>query len=218
MDRMSLLKKAADCADWQDFSLVNLCDLRVLCGFFSKVQDFHGFCLMKIAVGTLNPVKVTAVTTMFQRVWPEAEIVPVSVPSGVSAMPMTDAETIAGARNRAVAARAVLDADFGVGLEGGVHQEIFGLALQGWVVVVDGDGREGIGGAARIPLPEHIAQRVRSGEELGHVMDDVLGNHNTKQKGGAVGALTHGLVLRQGTFAIAVAYALAPFVSPELYS
>ncbi|NKQ35124.1 MAG: inosine/xanthosine triphosphatase [Chloroflexi bacterium] len=172
---------------------------------------------MKIAVGTLNPVKITAVTSMFQRIWPEAEIIPVAVPSGVSAMPMTDAETIAGACNRAVAARAALNADFGVGLEGGVHPEPFGLALQGWVVVVDGHGREGIGGAARIPLPQHIAQRVLDGEELGHVMDDVLDNHNTKQKGGAVGALTNGLVMRQETFAIAVAYALAPFISPELY-
>lgn len=172
---------------------------------------------MKIAVGSLNPVKVTAVTDIFLRVWPEAEIVPVSVPSGVSAMPLTDAETLAGARNRAVAARAALDADFGVGLEGGVHPEPFGLALQGWVVVVAGNGREGIGGAARIPLPAYIAQRVQNGEELGHVMDDVLGDHNTKQKGGAVGALTGGLVMRQETFALAVAYALAPFVSPELY-
>ncbi|HID54440.1 MAG TPA: inosine/xanthosine triphosphatase [Anaerolineae bacterium] len=173
---------------------------------------------MKIAVGTLNPVKIAAVTSMFQRVWPEAEIIPVAVPSGVSAMPMTDAETIAGARNRAIAARAALDADFGVGLEGGVHPEPFGLALQGWVAVVNGDGREGIGGAARIPLPEHIAQRVRRGEELGRVMDDVLGDHNTKQKGGAVGALTNGLVMRQETFALAVAYALAPFISPQLYN
>ncbi|HFQ93862.1 MAG TPA: inosine/xanthosine triphosphatase [Anaerolineae bacterium] len=173
---------------------------------------------MKIAVGSLNPVKVTAVAATFQRVWPEAEIAPVSVPSGVSNMPMTDAETIAGARNRAAAARAALSADFGVGLEGGVHPEPFGLALQGWVVVVDRYGREGIGGAARIPLPEHIARRVLNGEELGHVMDDVLGDHNTKQKGGAVGALTNGLVMRQETFALAVAYALAPFVSPELYS
>ena len=155
---------------------------------------------------------------MFQCIWPEAEIVPVSVPSGVSNMPMTDAETIAGARNRATAARAALDAAFGVGLEGGVHPEPFGLALQGWVVVVDGNGREGIGGAARIPLPEQIARRVLDGAELGHVMDDVLGDHNTKQKGGAVGALTNGLVMRQETFAIAVAYALAPFISSELYN
>lgn len=172
---------------------------------------------MKVAVGSLNPVKITAVAATITRIWPEAEIVPVDVPTGVSDMPLSDDETITGARNRARAARAELDADLGVGLEGGVHPAASGLLLQGWVVVVDRNGREGIGGAARLPLPTHIAQRVRNGEELGPVMDDVLDDHNTKQKGGAVGALTAGLVNRDETFAVAVGYALAPFVSPQLY-
>jgi non-canonical (house-cleaning) NTP pyrophosphatase len=48
-------------------------------------------------------------------------------------------------------------------------------------------------------------------------MDELVGQQNVKQKGGAVGALTAGLVLRQETFAVAVAYALAPFVSPSFY-
>jgi inosine/xanthosine triphosphatase len=172
---------------------------------------------MKIAVGSTNPVKVTAVTTMISRVWPTAQIVPISVPTGVSAMPMTDAETIEGARNRAEAAREAAGANLGIGLEGGVHPEPFGLVLQGWVVIVDADGRATFGGCPRLPLPLHIAVRVQNGEELGHVMDDVLNDHNVKQKGGAVGALTHNLVMREEAFATAVAYALAPFVSPELY-
>lgn len=173
---------------------------------------------MKVAVGSLNPVKVTAVTTIFKRVWPEAEIVPVSVPTGVSAMPMSDEETRTGARNRAIAAREALAADFGVGLEGGVQQEAFGLVLHGWVVIVAGDGRVGIGGCPRLQLPEHIALRVQNGAELGDVMDDILNDHNIKQKGGAVGALTNNLVVRGEAFSTAVAYALAPFVSPDLYS
>lgn len=172
---------------------------------------------MKIAVGSTNPVKVEAVRVMVRRVWPEAEVVALDVPSGVRAMPMTDQETLAGARSRAQAARQAALADLGVGLEGGVNPEPFGLALHGWAVVVDGNGREGIGGGARLPLPPAIAQRVLAGKELGSVMDDILGDHNVKQKGGAVGALTAGLVLRQETFAIAVAYALSPFIVPELH-
>lgn len=172
---------------------------------------------MKVAVGSLNPVKVTAVQMTFSRVWPEVEVVAVDVPTGVSDMPMSDEETITGARNRAHAARSQADADFGVGLEGGVHPSADGLLLQGWVVVVDRNGREGIGGAARLPLPQHIARRIYAGEELGPIMDDVLNDHNIKQKGGAVGALTAGLVNRDETFAVAVGYALAPFVSAQLY-
>ncbi len=130
---------------------------------------------------------------------------------------MNDEETIAGARNRAVAARRTAQADMGIGLEGGVHPTPMGLFLQGWVVIVDSNGREGIGAAARLPLPSMIAERILAGEELGPIMDDLLNDHNVKQKGGAVGALTAGLVPRSQTFAIAVAYALAPFVSSRFY-
>lgn len=179
---------------------------------------------MIIAVGSTNPVKVAAVEETARRMWPDAQIVSLSVPSGVSSMPLSDAETLQGARNRAQTALAATGADLGIGLEGGVERErnragdeAAELYLQGWVVVMDRQGRSGVGGAARLPLPRAIAQRVLEGEELGAVMDEVLGETNIKQKGGAVGALTNGLVLRRETFAVAVAYALAPFVAPHLY-
>ena len=172
---------------------------------------------MKIAVGSQNPVKIAAVRRTLLPIWPEVDIVSISVPSGVSDMPMTDEETLAGAKNRAMAAREALDAEIGIGLEGGVHPEPFGLVLHGWVVMVHKDGRTGFGGGGRLPLPEPIAQRILAGQELGDIMDELLNDHNTKQKGGAVGALTKGLVLREETFALAVAYALGPFLAPELY-
>ncbi len=172
---------------------------------------------MKIAVGSTNPVKISAVRQMVERVWPDAIICPVAVSSGVSEMPHSDQETITGARNRAIAARLSQHADMGVGLEGGIQVEPFGMVLQGWVVIVDDNGREGVAAAARLPLPPLIARRIQAGEELGPIMDDLLEDHNTKQKGGAVGALTAGLVPRGDAFAIAVAYALAPFVSPAFY-
>ncbi len=172
---------------------------------------------MKIAVGSTNPVKLNAVRSMVLRMWPDAEVHPVAVLSGVSEMPQCDDETITGARTRAIAARQKIGADMGVGLEGGVHQEPLGLVLQGWVVIVDKNGREGIGAAGRLPLPTIIANRILTGEELGPVMDDLLNQHNVKQKGGAIGALTAGLVPRGDAFAIAVAYALAPFVAPDFY-
>lgn len=172
---------------------------------------------MRIAVGSTNPVKVAAVRAMALRRWPDAEIIAVAAPSGVTAMPLSDAESLTGARNRAIAAREQAAADLGIGLEGGVNPEPIGLVLHGWVVVVDGNGREGIGGAGRLPLPPAIAWCVLRGEELGPVMDDILGETEVRQKGGAVGALTAGLVMRQEAFALGVAYALSPFVAPQLY-
>ena len=172
---------------------------------------------MKIAVGSTNPVKVGAVQQMASRIWPTAEIIPVAVEPGIRSMPMSDEETLQGATNRARRALEQTAADLGAGLEGGVNQETTGLMLLGWVVVVDRNGRMGMGGTSRIPLPEKIANRVRAGEELGSVVDDLLNEQNVKQKGGAVSALTRGLVLREEAFAMAVAYALSPFISPELH-
>lgn len=173
---------------------------------------------MKIAVGSTNPVKVAAVRQVVRRVWPDAVVLPVEVSTGVSEMPMSDAESLAGARNRALQALAQAGAALGIGLEGGVNQEPLGLVLHGWVVVVDGNGRQGVGGAGRLPLPPAIARRVLAGEVLGPVMDELLGEVDIRKKGGAIGALTGGLILRQDAFAQGVAYALAPFVVPKLYA
>lgn len=172
---------------------------------------------MKIAVGSTNPVKIGAARSVIERVWPEAAIAGIDVPAGVRAMPMSDLECQTGARNRARAARELAAADLGVGIEGGVQEENGVLMLTAWTVIVNGRGLEGLGGSGRLPLPEWIARRVRDGEELGFVMDDVLNDHNVKQKGGAVGAFTAGLSSRQEALALGVAYAIAPFVSPQLY-
>ena len=171
----------------------------------------------KIAVGTLNPAKIEAVQLIVGRIWPNAEMLPVAVPTGVSVMPMSDEECLNGARSRAQSAIDLTQADLGIGLEAGVNPELEGLMLLGWVVVAGENGHEGIASTARLPLPPAIATRILAGEELGPIMDQILNQSNVKQKGGAVGALTGGLVLRKETFAIAVAYALAPFVSPRFY-
>ncbi len=173
--------------------------------------------MKKIAIGTTNPSKIEAVKMKVDQQWPNCELVPVSVPSGVSDMPMSDAECIEGAKNRAMASLQATGADLGVGLEGGVMFMPEGMMLVGWVAIVDGDGRVGLGSSARIPLPEFIAQRVRDGEELGPVMDTVVNETNTKHRGGASGILSAGLTKRSESFATAVAYALSPFVAPQFY-
>lgn len=173
---------------------------------------------MIVAVGSTNPVKIQAAHSIIERIWSDAEIVGIEVDPGVRAMPMSDWECQEGARNRARSARIMSGADLGIGIEGGVYEENGQLMLTAWTVIVNGRGQEGLGGSGRIPLPEAIATRIRAGEELGYVMDDVLKEVNIKQKGGAVGALTAGLVLRQEALAQGVAYALAPFITPHLYS
>jgi inosine/xanthosine triphosphatase len=166
-----------------------------------------------VGVGSLNPVKIGATRDTLARVAPHLRVEGISVPSGVPDQPWGDEETIAGALARARAARLGLDADLGVGIEGGViAMGDGGVRTCAWAAIVARDGREGVGGSLSMPLPPRVAQLVRDGMELGHAMDAVSGSHNVKQGVGAVGILTNGLVTRQQAYEVIVAYALAPWL------
>ncbi|MFZ9898596.1 MAG: inosine/xanthosine triphosphatase [Gemmatimonadaceae bacterium] len=174
--------------------------------------------LGRVAVGSRNPVKGAAVRAVLARVAPAAVIEAVAAASGVPDQPFGDAETIAGARTRARAAREATDADLGVGLEGGVVDGPEGMRTCAWCVVVDRDGREGVGGSLAMPLPDAVARMIRGGMELGHAMDALVAADGTKYGAGAVGILTAGQIDRQGAYEVLVTYALAPFLRAELYA
>lgn len=172
----------------------------------------------RVAVGSTNPVKIGAVRAVVGVLAPHARIEGLSVPSGVRDQPVGDDETIRGAIARAHAARAALNADLGVGLEGGIVEEQGGVMRTcAWAAIVDGRGRSGIGGSLAMPLPARVAELVRGGLELGHAMDRLIGEHDTKRGKGAVGILTAGLVDRQRAYEVLVSYALAPFLTADLY-
>jgi len=79
---------------------------------------------MRIIVGSQNRAKLKAVSVAFARFFPEVsfEVQAVIAPSGVSPQPMSDAETLLGATNRARTAREIEgDADFWLGIEGGLQ-------------------------------------------------------------------------------------------------
>lgn len=174
--------------------------------------------MYRVAVGSANPVKLAATRAVLAWAAPTAEVTAAPVPSGVSDQPFGDDETIAGARQRARAAREALDADLGVGLEGGVVDGPGGMRSCAWCVVVHRDGREGVGGSLAMPLPEAVAQMIRDGTELGHAMDRLVAERGTKHGKGAVGILTAGRIDRQAAYEVLVTYALAPFVTPALYA
>lgn len=155
----------------------------------------------------------------FAVLWPEGacDIVPVSVDSGVTAQPMSDAEGIRGAANRAQRARMALDADFGVGLEGGLH-EVDGRWFDcGWVVVVDRDGREGIGSTVKIQTPAKVIALVHQGMELGVANDLFFGAANSKQAQGHFGLMTNGAITRAQGYRDGVIMALTRFLHPDLF-
>lgn len=176
--------------------------------------------LRSVAVGSTNPVKVAAVRAVLGRIAPNARLEARSVPSTVRDQPFGDDETIRGALARARGAREAAGAELGIGIEGGVVELESDRSLRtcAWAAVVDGSGRQGVGGSLAMPLPPAVAKLIREGNlELGLAMDRITGEHNTKHRQGAVGILTAGLVDRQAAYEVLVSYALAPFLTPELW-
>ena len=167
----------------------------------------------RIAVGSKNPVKLAAARAVVMRLVPDVTVEAVEVPSGVPDQPFGDEETTRGAIARARAAREKLGADFGIGLEGGVVEMPDGsMRTCAWAAVVSRSGRHGVGGSLAMPLPHSVAEMIRGGLELGHAMDRLTSQANTKHNAGAVGILTAGLVDRQAAYEVLVAYAMSVFL------
>ncbi|WP_019584774.1 DUF84 family protein [Deinococcus apachensis] len=100
-----------------------------------------------------------------------------------------------------------------MGLEGGVLLAGAEGRLFGIVAVAharNGQVRVEVSRTADLRLPPAVTDRVRTGEELGVVMDELLGVTDIKRGVGSVGAVTGGLVTRADVWRQAVALAAAP--------
>ena len=176
--------------------------------------------MKSVVIASENPVKVRAVQVGFTRMFPDQEIeyLTVSVDSGVSNQPNTDEETLQGACNRSANAMTKIpQADFWVGVEGGIEDFGEEMTAFAWIVVrsshILGKGRTGA-----FFLPRAVARLVKQGLELGEADDLVFGRSNSKQENGAIGLLTGNVIDRAQLYEQAVIFALIPFKNIELYS
>ena len=175
---------------------------------------------MRVVVASKNPVKIEATRAGFKRMFPEEkfEIESVFVSSLVSGQPKTDSETYLGASNRANGAcETILDADFYVGLEGGIEERGGEMECFAWAVIKSKDGKIGKGRTGTFFLPVRIAQLIREGKELGEADDIVFERKNSKESNGAVGILTRDVIDRMRFYSDAVVLALIPFKNKGLY-
>ena len=169
---------------------------------------------LRVIVTSHNPVKIMAVKEAFAVQFPgrEVEIEALSVDSGVAEQPMSDAETRQGALNRVRNARnEAPDADFWVGLEGGLDFFDGKLMAFAWMAVSDRHGRDSTTRTVTLPLPPEVQALVVEGLELGEANDRVFSTLNSKQGGGAFGLLTDGLMTREGVYTQTLILALIPF-------
>ncbi|RMF44876.1 MAG: non-canonical purine NTP phosphatase [Anaerolineae bacterium] len=173
-----------------------------------------------LIIASQNPVKIAAALAGFQRMYPQETFNAqgIDVPSGVSDQPMSDEETRRGARNRAERARAEYpQANYWIGIEGGLHPDAETFLALAWVHVIAADGRRGEARSGAFHIPPPVSALVREGLELGDADDIVLGQSNSKQKNGAVGLLTGNALTRADFYEQAVLLALIPLRNAVLW-
>lgn len=174
---------------------------------------------MKVAVGSKNPTKVNAAKQAFTALWPDEkwDIQGIEINSGISDQPMSDEESIKGAYNRARRALKELNADYGVGLEGGLHKTGEHWLDSGWVVVVDKEGKEGLGSTVKMVVPPKIMELINNGKDLAEACDLVFNQSNTGQGDGHFGLMTKNQITRTSGLKDGVIAALSYFVHPNLH-
>ena len=175
--------------------------------------------LNKVYIGSLNPVKIECTRLAFQKVFTQKdfEFLGQKVSSGVPDQPMNDRETYEGARNRAINLKSDFpDGEFWIGIEGGIESINHDMHAFAWMVILNKE-KQGEARTATFVLPPKIKDLIEQGEELGHADNIVFNRKNSKQKDGAVGILTNGLIDRIKYYEPAIILALIPFVQKDLF-
>jgi inosine/xanthosine triphosphatase len=187
---------------------------------FPKRKNIKEEILQKlIIVGSKNPVKINCTSAgFFQAFNSEFLVEGLNIGSNVSNQPIGSEETYQGAFNRAKNAKNVFpEADFWVGIEGGIEKEGAEMSAFAWVVIMDKSERIGKSKTATFVLPDKIASMVNEGMELGEADDKFFDQQNSKQEGGSVGLLTKGAIPRKDYYQQAVVLALIPFLNEGIF-
>lgn len=186
---------------------------------FKRRQNFQPSDKLLVLVGSKNPVKISCTEDAFTRAFNKSFLVEgINAPSGVSDQPKGDKETLLGARNRAKNSQEIFpEADYWVGIEGGLDVDEFGMFAFAWISILDRAGKTSQSKTGTFYLPKAVADLVDGGLELGKADDQVFVRENSKHQGGSVGILTHGIVERSEYYRQAIILALIPFLNQNLF-
>ena len=186
----------------------------------AKEIDRHGRLLrvLRVNVGSTNPVKVRAVANVFRKLFPKRppRVEPVDVTSKVSEQPF-EVEAIEGAINRA--REALKDSDYGVGIEAGLfwNEQIRDFLDVQYCSVVDKRGRVTLGHGPGFAYPPFVVERVKAGKTVGDAIAEFTGEKGIGQRAGAIGFLSEGRMDRTRLTEDAVLMAMVPRIRKDLY-
>ncbi len=173
----------------------------------------------RVIIGSSNPVKTECTRQAFRSVFPgrNFHFQGIESDTGVSDQPMGETETLLGAENRSgFAEKKFPDADYWIGIEGGLEKIGNKLFTFAWVVV-KGKTLEGKARTAAFELPSSIKELIEQGYELGLADDLIFKRTNSKHNDGTVGKLTRGTIDRVEFYKHALILALIPFINEEIY-
>lgn len=175
---------------------------------------------LTVAVGSTNPVKRDAVRAVMRRTLRRraVEVVGVSVPSGVPEQPF-EADVVRGAVQRARAALRARGAHLGVGVEAGLFWSRWlgsYIDIQ-YCAIVDRGGRVTIGHGPGFQHAPAVVRTALRGGTVGGATAALTGIRNIGRRGGVVGYLSRGALVRRELTETAVVAALLPRLNPELY-
>ncbi|MBM4172168.1 MAG: inosine/xanthosine triphosphatase [Ignavibacteria bacterium] len=176
---------------------------------------------MKILVGSKNPVKLQSVQETFSLYFKNVKVIGMDAESKVSVQPINE-DTFIGARNRALHLYDLnksdnLSANYFVGIEGGIAKQFNKWFAFGCMCVIDENGNEGFGTSPHFELPDKVIEKLLRGIELGDVIDEIQNEENTKQKHGAIGYFTNGVMNRKELYIEGLKVAVIPFLHKKMF-
>jgi inosine/xanthosine triphosphatase len=173
--------------------------------------------VVRVIVGSKNPVKVEGVKQAFKQFFDDVSVNSVEVDSGVGNQPFNN-DSIKGAINRALRSFSD-DYDFSVGVEAGlfsVKETVTGFIDFQVSAIYNGE-RITIGFGPGFEYPPFVVEEVLKGREVGDVMDEFTGIKNLGEKTGAIHFLTKGKISRVELTRLSVTAALIPWINREHY-
>ncbi|MBN1502966.1 inosine/xanthosine triphosphatase [Candidatus Woesearchaeota archaeon] len=177
--------------------------------------------MVKVLVGSKNPVKIQAVREAFSHYFNDVEALGLKVSSNVPDMPINQ-DIFLGAENRAKELKKFnkeqnLGADYFVGIEGGLAEYFSKWLCFGTMCIMDKTDKTSYGTSPQFELPGNIRNELLQGVELGKVMDRLTNDQNTKQKAGAIGFFSKNIIDRKSLYVQGLIMALIPFINKELF-
>lgn len=174
---------------------------------------------MRVSIGSTNPVKIKAVEKAFQmRIKEKVYFCYHQVASEMPEQPYDD-DTRIGAYNRAKKSLEVApQAEYGVGIEGGIELRGDVAYANAWCAIVDRNGLASYGHSIGVPLPKAIMDKIKNeGMDLGEAHDNLVNRENTKQQEGWFGEATDNIITREKGYIDMIVAALSPLVKPNFY-